>query len=76
MTDKLLSYNPITQEVVGAVPLTSDDELKDVLKRSKKGEKIWSTLSVSERAEILNGIRKDLVKRSDEFISTISYETG
>jgi len=76
MTDKLLSYNPITQEVVGAVPLTSDDELKDVLERSKKGEKIWGTLSVSERAEILNGIRKDLVKRSDEFISTISNETG
>lgn len=76
MTDKLLSYNPITQKIVGTVPLTTDEELKHILERSKRGKKRWSSLRVSDRAEILNGIRKELVKRSDEFISTISDETG
>ena len=50
MTDKLSSRNPITQEIVGTVPLTTDEELKFILERSKKGQKKWSNLSVADRA--------------------------
>ena len=76
MADKLSSRNPITQEIVGTVPLTTDEELKFILERSKRGQKRWSNLNVVDRVGKLEKIRKELVKRSDEFISIISNETG
>ncbi|MDP7580952.1 MAG: aldehyde dehydrogenase family protein, partial [Nitrospinota bacterium] len=76
MTEVISSFNPNTQDVVGAVPITPIESISDILQKSVSAQKKWQQLRVKERAEILKQVRKQLVKNSDELVSLISEETG
>ena len=76
MTNRIISINPATQEVVGTVRVTKQDKFNKILERSILSQQKWQELSVAKRAGILRQVRKQLVKKSDELISIISEETG
>ena len=76
MTEVISSFNPNTQDVVGAVPITPIESISDILQKSVSAQKKWQQLRVKERAGILKQVRKQLVKKSDELVSLISEETG
>ncbi len=76
MTEVISSLNPITQDIVGSVPKTPIESISDVLKKSTLAQDQWRKLRISERSKILTRARKNLVKRSEEFITLISEETG
>ena len=76
MTEVISSFNPITQDIIGSVPTTPIESISGVLKKSTLAQGRWRNLRISERSKILTRARKVLVKRSEEFITLISEETG
>ena len=44
---KLLSYNPATGELIGEVPVTTEDEISAIVSRAHKAQKAWAALDLS-----------------------------
>lgn len=70
------SINPISGEVVGSVPITSDSEIEAQLSRIKEVLPDWQSKRLMERAAALRAVRKVLIARMDEVMKLLRQETG
>ncbi len=69
-------FNPATQEKLADIPITSTDELNEILTRASKSTTMWNSTSLRNRITILKGFRKAIVTASENLILTICNETG
>jgi acyl-CoA reductase-like NAD-dependent aldehyde dehydrogenase len=65
----LVSYNPATQEVVGQVPVTSNEVLEEQVAAAKTAQISWAALSIEQRAKQLVTAFEGLEKSRDTHIS-------
>ena len=73
---KLLSYNPATGELIGEVPVTTEDEISAIVSRAHKAQKAWAALDVDSRIEILKQAGYELQKESQKIALLLSREMG
>jgi acyl-CoA reductase-like NAD-dependent aldehyde dehydrogenase len=75
-TDELISYNPATGEEVGRVALTSDDDVKAAVERSREAFHLWKSTSFRERRALVMKAREVILSEMDELAHLISAESG
>lgn len=72
----LVSYDPINQEALGEVPITTAKKMVEVVKQSKKAQKAWAALSLNERKNKVLLAYEHLAKAQEQLTLLISKEMG
>ena len=72
----LESYNPATGEPLGTVPLTSPEEVVEVLARARRAQRRWASLAPGERGARLREFSETLLNEADDVCARISAENG
>src|SRR5262245_40853938 len=75
-TERLSSYNPATNDLVGTVPIHGPAEVDAAVARARVAAARWGALSFAARAEELTAFRKALAARSDEVAELLHLENG
>jgi acyl-CoA reductase-like NAD-dependent aldehyde dehydrogenase len=68
--------NPATGAVITSVPLTSADEVKELVARARAAQPAWEALGFEGRGRVLRRAQKWVVDNTDEIVDTIVSETG
>lgn len=72
----LTSINPLTEERVGQVPLTTHSDLSRVMSRAHRALPAWSALSAQSRGELFKRAGEQLAKHAEELAELIGKEMG
>lgn len=70
------SYNPANKELIGSVPITTDDEIEIKLKQCRKAFEVWSKLSYEQRGKCLKKLAEILESKSEELAILMTKEMG
>ena len=70
------SYNPANKELLGSIPVTTDDEIENIVKKCKDAFKIWSKLSYEERGNCLKKLATILENNSNDLAILMTKEMG
>ena len=70
------NINPATGAEIGHVHFASSSDVEEAVKSAKKGFRIWSQTSPSERAKVLFRAAKILRERNDEIAKIEVKDTG
>lgn len=73
--NNLIVLNPLSKEELKSIPLSSDIDINQIIKKSKIDDS-WSLLSVNKRVSLINNYRKALVKNKNKIHNVIKSETG
>jgi len=74
--NKIVSYNPATNEEVGRVRNFSAEEVKVAVEKSRKAFEIWQRTPFAERRRIVMRAREVILAEMDEIAKLISDEMG
>src|SRR4051794_26291520 len=74
--DKVISRNPATGEVLGEVPETPPEAIKQAVARARAAQREWGALPVRARAERVGRFRDLIVRRAEELCELLVQETG
>ncbi|MBS1120751.1 MAG: Aldehyde Dehydrogenase [Deltaproteobacteria bacterium] len=74
--DRLSSFNPATDELIGSVPIHTAAEVDAAVARARVAAQSWSTRSFAARAEELTTFRKALAAQADEIADLLHRENG
>ncbi|EON73568.1 CoA-acylating methylmalonate-semialdehyde dehydrogenase [Lysinibacillus sphaericus] len=69
-------YNPTTGEVIGKVPLATEEETREAIAKAQTAFPKWRDTSVSKRAEIVLKFRNLVTENIDELLQIICRESG
>ena len=72
----LVSYDPINQEALGEVPITTAEQMPVIVQRAKNAQKAWAALSLNERHQKVILAYEQLVKVQESLTLLISKEMG
>src|SRR4051812_34348973 len=75
-TERLSSYNPTTGEVVGTVPIHTQEDVDAAVARARVAAHSWSALSFEARNEELGAFRRALAGAAEELATIIHAENG
>jgi succinate-semialdehyde dehydrogenase/glutarate-semialdehyde dehydrogenase len=73
---EISSIDPATGEVIGRVPITSDEEVRQAVARAREAQSAWSKLSYQERGAVILRAREVILDEIEEIAKVISRETG
>ena len=68
--------SPATGDVVGTVPLSTNDEVKAVAARLRGVQPAWQKMGVQERARWLAKWRDWMLDHTDELLAVLQLESG
>jgi acyl-CoA reductase-like NAD-dependent aldehyde dehydrogenase len=68
--------NPATEQVVGAAPEASEQQVRDAAAAAKDAFASWSRTPPAERADLLDRAADLVLKASDELVPLVQAETG
>ncbi|MQB46483.1 NAD-dependent succinate-semialdehyde dehydrogenase [Rhizobium sp. ICMP 5592] len=68
--------SPVTQTVLGAVPVATSADTQEALAAASKGFAAWRAVAAFARADALYRIADEMIRRTDEAKRMISIETG
>jgi len=74
--DGLAVEAPFTGETIGAVPLSTADDIADAAARARAAQKEWARWSVPRRAKVLLRFHDLVIERADEILDLIQLESG
>jgi len=74
--EKIIIFNPATQEKVAEVPIFSQEMVTETVKKAKEAQKSWGCLELKERIKYLKSFQKYIRENHEEFIRVIQSETG
>jgi acyl-CoA reductase-like NAD-dependent aldehyde dehydrogenase len=74
--DLLRSFNPRTGEIVAEVKSATPEEVREAVARARAAQPGWSALGVKGRAEALLEVAHEIHARMEDFVQTVSAETG
>lgn len=76
-TDENLEVkNPSTKQVIGHVPIVSEEDIKDAITSATKAFKEWSKLTAADRATYLEAWGENILARKEELAEILSEEQG
>jgi acyl-CoA reductase-like NAD-dependent aldehyde dehydrogenase len=70
------SRNPATGEVLGTVPVHSDEDVRARVARAREAARQWGALGFAERRVALDAFRRALAARADDLADLIHRENG
>ncbi|MBT6121226.1 succinylglutamate-semialdehyde dehydrogenase [bacterium] len=73
---RVVSYNPVTKDVLFDVEKSTSGDIERVLKKAKSVLSKWSQLPVSERMAYLSSFQKKLIENKSKLSELIAKETG
>lgn len=73
---KIISINPATEEVLGEIPVSSENDVLKAVKKAKQAFPSWKKVPYTEKVEILKDIIKDLEEKKEFFAELITKEVG
>lgn len=76
MSEKLVSTNPVTNEVVWQGFVSDSKQIQEALTSAAQAFEIWSERSLEERIAILKKYEENLKSHANELAELISKETG
>ena len=71
-----LCRNPATGEILGYSPLTSLEELEQIILQAKVAQELWAKLEVRERVRHMLRVRAYLVLHAERISEVISKDNG
>ena len=72
----LRSFNPVTGELVSEVKTATPSEVREAVERARLAQPGWGALGAEERAKALRLLAYEIRARMDDFVETVSAETG
>ena len=72
----LTAVDPATGNTIGTVPVTTEDQVPEIVSRARKAQQAWSARSFAERARALAKLRSVVVRRSGDIADAISRGMG
>jgi succinate-semialdehyde dehydrogenase/glutarate-semialdehyde dehydrogenase len=75
-TAQLQSFNPATGEPVGAVPVTSPEDVQGIVDAVAAVQPTWAALTLEDRGEVLKRVAQVVLEESDEIRDLIVREQG
>ncbi|SVD96821.1 uncharacterized protein METZ01_LOCUS449675, partial [marine metagenome] len=69
-------FNPATGEDISSISITPISELKTILQNAKNEADWYNFSSFYHRQKLMKKFQKGIVQHMDDFIKTISSETG
>lgn len=75
-TEKLKVYSPYSGQEVDEVPVSSIDEIPEIIHRAQKGFELVHSMPISQRAEILRRAAEELLAQKEEFAVMLAKEVG
>ncbi|HEX8737645.1 MAG TPA: aldehyde dehydrogenase family protein [Pyrinomonadaceae bacterium] len=74
--EEIVSYNPATNEEIGRVPVTSAENVKSAVEKSRAAFLKWRATSFKERARVVMKAREVILAEMEEIARLISDESG
>ena len=74
--DALPVENPATGTVVRSVPVTSAEQVRELVARARVAQPAWQALGFEGRARVLRRAQKWVLDNADRIVDTIVSETG
>lgn len=74
--DKLVSYNPVTNDIIGSYAITKTCSLESIFAQAEDGFKQWSKTDFSVRFNIIKNFTDLLSEHKHHLATIISQETG
>ncbi len=68
--------SPATGELLGTLPVHSQEDVNAAVARARRSAQVWSALSHGERRSHLLDYRREIVRRMDDIIDTVHRENG
>jgi aldehyde dehydrogenase (NAD+) len=75
-SERLSSYNPATQEVIGTVPIHGQADVDAAVARARIAAERWGALSFEARREELAAFRRAIAAHADELADLLRRENG
>lgn len=69
-------YSPLDNTIIGNVVMSNSNELEDLVKEAKKAQKIWSKITLKNRAQIFYKYRQLLEKNRYHLANICHIENG
>ncbi|MBI3559603.1 aldehyde dehydrogenase family protein, partial [Candidatus Gottesmanbacteria bacterium] len=74
---KLISTNPAKNyEVLGAVDVSTEKEIKEKVARARAATAEWKALGVTKRIALLRPLYDEFLKRKEEIAISVTREIG
>lgn len=74
--DMIDVLNPVTQEIIGQLPCSTNDDVRAAEERARFAQKTWGALTVKERTKFIRRWLDLLWERQDEGIEVLRRENG
>lgn len=68
--------SPLNGEELATLELTSESQLKEIMAKSRKIQKIWAGISLKERIHFMHSLRKYLVEEGEMLSRRLAKITG
>lgn len=68
--------NPATREKLATLPIHSPEEIAAVVQKARLAQAEWANLPVKERSAYLKKLRRVMLDRKEELVSTMVKENG
>ncbi|OKY79054.1 MAG: Lactaldehyde dehydrogenase CofA [Candidatus Methanohalarchaeum thermophilum] len=76
MRDKIESIDPVSGEVIKSYSLPKEEEIGEIVDRSREASLSWGDTSLAERSEYLGAIREIVVDELENIVDVIQRDTG
>jgi succinate-semialdehyde dehydrogenase/glutarate-semialdehyde dehydrogenase len=73
---QILSRDPASGEVLGAVAATPPEQMAEVVRAAARVQPLWALLRVRDRARYMRSVAQAIIDERDELLETISREQG
>ncbi|MFP4403723.1 MAG: aldehyde dehydrogenase family protein [Candidatus Woesearchaeota archaeon] len=70
------SINPTNKKLIEIHSENTNEEIINIIKRSKEAFKKWSNLDKNKRIFIINELKKNFISNKDKIINTINLDCG
>lgn len=68
--------NPVTQDVIGTIPVTSSQAVAEAVERARFAQQTWGALTVRERVRFFRRWLDVVWQHQDELVQTLRRENG
>lgn len=70
------SYAPASGELLGELPVTTDEDVRRTVGRARKAQQAWAVLPAAERAARLLRLRDALAEHAEDLVEIVTRECG
>lgn len=72
----ITSINPTTNEVLGTVPFSTKEEIREKVTQANKAKKVWKELGLEGRIKALRKVAEKLTEKKNELAKLATQEMG